>query len=94
MGRTNHPELTVIFLLIAVMWSEAEVEIVVYCPSKSLNWNNARTYCREKYIDMLTGNLVDTDLMDLFLVESSYPLWIGLHEDPGQPSTWKWVNVK
>lgn len=94
MGKTNRPDLTAIFLLMVVIWLEAKVEILVHCPGQRLNWTDARNYCREQYIDMVTGTLVDTDLMDWFLAEGSYPLWVGLHEDAEQPSVWEWINLK
>ncbi|XP_017265395.2 uncharacterized protein LOC108232264 [Kryptolebias marmoratus] len=94
MEKKSHPELALIILLMAVFWLEAEVEILVYSPNEELGWDDARKYCRENYIDLVTGNIEAIDLADLGGGEYYAPMWIGLREDPDQSSVWKWINIK
>ncbi|KAM9722843.1 uncharacterized protein ACNS7B_018435 [Menidia menidia] len=91
MGKNTGTEFILPVLLVTAFCS-ANVEIRVGIPDVSRPWDEARTYCQEKYVDLVTWDIVDSD----WLVQEfggSGDFWIGLHKEPEQ-DTWKWINVK
>ncbi|XP_035485760.2 macrophage mannose receptor 1-like [Scophthalmus maximus] len=89
-------ELTLSSLLIAALCLEAVLmDFTVYIPPERMTWTEARLYCQRNHTDLVTGNIVETDLLANWLETVDVKkLWIGLHRDPEKDSAWKWINVK
>lgn len=84
------------FLLLAALRLETLVAgVTVHCPGQLMNWTEARQYCQEKYIDLVTWNTVNSGQLAEWLLEIGVKLiWIGLLRDPEQVSVWKWINLR
>lgn len=94
MEKKNRPELTLVILLMTVFCLEA-IEFTVYCPGKKLKWDDARQYCKENYIDMVSSEMVNlVNFIDWLEGNHFLPVWVGLHKDPEEPLAWKWIDVK
>lgn len=55
-------------------------------------WTDAQSYCREKFIDLVTINDANDNQRPLTLVQNSHEsthIWIGLYDNI---SIWKWSN--
>lgn len=95
MGKKIRPELTLVILLVTAFCLEAKTEFTVYCPAKKLKWDDARQYCKENHVDMVSPEMVDLDnFIDWLEEKDLLPVWVGLHQDPEQPLVWKWINIK
>lgn len=96
MGNKSSPELTLSLLLMAALYLEAFIlRKAVYCPPKNMTWPEARLYCQENYIDMVTLNAVDKSSLANYLIKIKVKqVWIGLLRDPENDSVWKWINLK
>ncbi|XP_014897064.1 macrophage mannose receptor 1-like [Poecilia latipinna] len=96
MGRKGCCSALVLLLLFNVVaWIEAEVQKTIYFPSQKLTWDKARWYCQKYYIDMVTWDTVDPNLLTTWLIEEGFTnVWIGLHQDPEESLVWRWIDVK
>nr|XP_046255844.1 macrophage mannose receptor 1-like [Scatophagus argus] len=96
MGNKDSPELTLCFLLMTALCFEAvTIEKVLYFSSESLSWEEARLYCQQNHIDLVTWNTVDRFWLAYLLKEFKVQqIWIGLHRDSEDDSAWKWINLK
>ncbi|XP_015259143.1 PREDICTED: macrophage mannose receptor 1-like [Cyprinodon variegatus] len=96
MGKKGRSELMCLLFTMAVLCLEAKIHKTVYISSKKLTWDEARKHCQENYIDMVTLDVVNPELLNELLEEEDELLkefseekddikfWIGLHEDPEQ----------
>ncbi|XP_038144323.1 macrophage mannose receptor 1-like [Cyprinodon tularosa] len=95
MVKKGRSELMLLILFMLVFWLEAKIPKTITIPSQTLTWHLARKYCQDNYIDMVTWDTVDMDLLTDWLVSQSHErVWIGLHEDPEHPSIWRMIDVR
>lgn len=95
MRKESRPELMLFLVSTAVLWLEAKINITIHIPSQKLPWDEARAYCQKNYINMVTWDIIDKDVLTKWLREIRLPeVWIGLYEDPEQKFVWRWINVK
>ncbi|XP_038144311.1 macrophage mannose receptor 1-like [Cyprinodon tularosa] len=95
MGKKGHSELMLLLFTMAVLCLEAKIHKTVYISFQKLTWDEARKHCQENYIDMVTWDVVNPELLnELLKEEDDSNFWIGLHEDPEQLLFWSWINVK
>ena len=95
MGKQSGAELTLSFLLIATLCSEASViKKSVYFPAASMNWRDARQYCQKNHLDLVTWDKVSFSQLATFLKKINVEqVWIGLLRAPENDSVWKWINL-
>ncbi|KAM4581012.1 uncharacterized protein PAE49_005677 [Odontesthes bonariensis] len=92
MGKNSRPEFMLPLLLMTALCLEANIELTIFNPGQTLDWNAARLYCQRNHVDLVTWDVVDSDwLAENFREKGDY-FWIGLHRDQGL--IWKWINVK
>uniref|UniRef100_A0A3Q2PNV4 C-type lectin domain-containing protein n=1 Tax=Fundulus heteroclitus TaxID=8078 RepID=A0A3Q2PNV4_FUNHE len=95
MRKKGRSELLLLLLSMAVLGLKARIQLTIYFPAEKLTWDEARQYCQDNHIDMVTWDKIDPELLTKWLEEKGLDdVWIGLHEDPEQQSAWKWINVK
>lgn len=96
MENKSSPELTLSFLLMAALCSEAFIiERFIYVPSERMNWTDARLYCQRNHVDLVTWNIFPISFLANRLVKNNIKqVWIGLHRDHENVSVWKWINLK
>ncbi|KAL7394407.1 hypothetical protein ABVT39_025667 [Epinephelus coioides] len=96
MGNKSSFELTLSFLLIASLCSQASIiRIYRYYPQGKMNWIEARQYCQRNHIDLITGNKAQGFSLAKELKEFNIEeVWIGLLRDPANDTAWRWINVK
>lgn len=95
MGKKGRSELMLLLFTMAVLCLEAKIHKTVYISSKKLTWDEARKHCQENYIDMVTWDVVNPELLnELLEEENNSNFWIGLHEDPNQSLFGNSINGK
>lgn len=95
MGRKGCSALVLLLLFNVVAWMEAEVQKTIFFPSQKLPWMKARQYCQKYYIDMVTWDMVDPNVLTTLLLKERFTnVWIGLCQDPEELLVWRWINVK
>ncbi|XP_067367492.1 macrophage mannose receptor 1-like [Channa argus] len=96
MENKSSIEFTLSFLLITALCLEAAIiERNLFSPAERMNWADARNYCQNNYIDLITWNEVVEPWLASWLLEVGVEqVWIGLHRDSKDSTVWRWINVE
>ncbi|KAK6466636.1 snaclec subunit B-like [Huso huso] len=77
----------VVILLLAGLCEDASCHNRTYIPVIDIKtWTDARSYCREKYTDLVTVRNLE-EQQQILNVAKDYQFWIGLYRDS---DNWQW----
>uniref|UniRef100_A0A8C7X8M5 C-type lectin domain-containing protein n=1 Tax=Oryzias sinensis TaxID=183150 RepID=A0A8C7X8M5_9TELE len=93
MEKKSSPGLILCCFLATVFHLEAKLEMTAYVRGNAKSWDDARQYCQQNYIDMVSWNTVNLDNLANWLnINEMDEVWIGLHQD--LDLAWRWIDVR